>query len=76
MDGAPVLLFCPKPCCKLSFSGFLHSTVPYWNQCRLLICHYNRNTGNVAFYIFSCKTLNNLCKILVIIVICNEKQTN
>ena len=25
MDEAPVLLFCPKPCCKLSFSGFLPS---------------------------------------------------
>ena len=24
---APLL----KPCCKLSFSGFLPSTVPYWN---------------------------------------------
>ena len=31
MDGAPVLLHCPKTCCKLSFSGFLPLTVPYWN---------------------------------------------
>ena len=76
MDGAPVLLFCPKPCCKLSLSDFLPSTVPYWNYCRLLICHYNRNTLNVAFCIFSCKTFNNLYDELVIIVICNEKQTN
>ena len=62
MDGAPVLLFCPKPCCKLPFSGFLPSTVPYWNQYRLLICHYNRNTHNVAFCIFSCRKLPYVMK--------------
>ena len=25
MDGALALLYCPEPCCKLSFSGFLLS---------------------------------------------------
>ena len=29
MYGTPVLLYCPKPCCKLSFDGFLPSTVPF-----------------------------------------------
>ena len=27
MDGAPVFPYCPKACCKLSFSDFLPSTV-------------------------------------------------
>ena len=31
MCFTPVLLYCPKPCCKFSFNGFLPSTVPYWN---------------------------------------------
>ena len=31
MDFALVLLYCPKPCCELSFSGFSPSAVPYWN---------------------------------------------
>ena len=26
MDGAPILLYCPKPRCKLSLCGFLHSS--------------------------------------------------
>ena len=69
MDGAPALLYCPKLRCKLSFSDFLPSAVSYWN--------YDRNTHNVFFCIFSCRTLNNSYKLLVIIVIiCNEKQTN
>ena len=49
MNGAPVLLYCPKPCCKSPFNGFLPSAVPCWNQRGSLICHYNRNTHNVAF---------------------------
>ena len=76
MDDVPVLFYCPKPCCKLSFSGFLPSTVLCWNYCRSLICHYNRNTHNVAFCIFSCRIWNNFYKLLVLIVICNEKLTN
>ena len=70
------LLYCPKPSCKRLFSGFLLSTVPYWNYCISLICHYNRNTHNVAFYIFSCRTLNDFYKPLVIIVVFNDKQMN
>ena len=62
MAGASVLLFCPKPCCRLSFSGFLFLTIPNLNYCRSLICHYNRNTHNVAFCIFSCRTFNNFYK--------------
>ena len=38
---APVALFCPKPCCKLSFSGFSHSTVLCWNQCKSLIINHS-----------------------------------
>ena len=32
------------------------------------MCHYNPNTHNVTFCIFSCKNLNNFYKLLVIIV--------
>ena len=38
------------------------------------MCHYNRSTQNIACCIFSCRALNNFCKLLVIIVIYNEKQ--
>ena len=76
MDGVPVLLYCPKPCSKLSFSGFLPSAVSYWNLCNSLMRHYNLNTHNVAFCIFSCRTLSNSYKLLAIIVICNEKQNH
>ena len=38
------------------------------------MCHYNRNTHNVAFCIFSCRSSNNFYKLLVIIVTCNEKK--
>ena len=38
--------------------------------------HYNRNTRNVPFLIFSCRTLNNFHKLLVIIVISNENKRN
>ena len=75
MDGAPVLLYCQKPCCKLLFSDFLPSPGPYWNLCKSLKRHYNHNTHNIAFCIFSCKNLNNFYKLLII-VICNEKQIN
>ena len=27
----------------------LPSTVPYWNYCKSLICHYNPDTYSVAF---------------------------
>ena len=57
-------------------SGFSTSTVPYWNYYKLLKCHYNCNTHNVAFCIFSCRTLNNFCKLLVTVMTCNEKQTD
>ena len=66
MDGVLVSLFCPTLYCELSFSGVLPSIVPYWN--------YNRSTHNVAFCIFSCGTLNDLDKLLVVIFICNEKM--
>ena len=39
-----------------------------------MIYHYNRNANNVAFCIFSRRTLNNFCKLLVIIDICNENK--
>ena len=73
MDGALVLLFCPKPCCNY------HLVVSCPQQCHIGInvdywCHYNRNTHNVAFCIFSCRTLNNWYKLLVIIATWNEKQ--
>ena len=38
------------------------------------MCHYNRNAHNVAFHIFSYRTLNNFYKLLVIIVIDNENK--
>ena len=41
-----------------------------------MIYHYDWNTHNVTFWIFSCRTLNNFYQLLVIIVICNEEQTN
>ena len=63
MDGVPVLLYFRRPCYKLSFSGLFPSVVPYQNM-----CHYNCNTHNVAFCIFSCKTFNNFYKLLVIII--------
>ena len=66
MDGVLVSLFCPTLYCELSFSGVLPSIVSYWN--------YNRSTHNVAFCIFSCGTLNDLDKLLVVIFICNEKM--
>ena len=53
MDDASVLLYCPKPCSKLSFSCFLPSTVSYWNLYRLLLYYYNPNAHNLAFCIFS-----------------------
>ena len=40
------------------------------------MCHFNRNAHNVAFCIFSCRALNNFYELLVIIVICNEKQNH
>ena len=45
------------------------SNVDHW---RVIIIARHK----VAFCIFSCRTLNNFYKLLVIIVICNEKQTN
>ena len=36
----------------------------------------NLNTCNVTFCIFLCRTWNNFYNLLVMIVICNEKQTN
>ena len=69
-----ILLCCLKPCCKLSFNGFLPSTASCWNQCKSLMRHYNRNAHNVPFCIFSCRTLSNFCTLSVIIVICNQKQ--
>ena len=63
MDDVPVLLYCPKPCCKLLFSD-LPSTVPYWNYCQSFMCKYNRNAYNVTFCIFSCRALNNFYKLL------------
>ena len=40
------------------------------------MCHFNRNAHNVAFCVFSCRALNNFYELLVIIVICNEKQNH
>ena len=40
------------------------------------MCHFNRNTHNVAFCVFSCTILNNFNEQFVIIVICNEKQND
>ena len=37
---------------------------------------FNRNTRSVPFCIFSCRTLNNIYKLLVIIITCYEKQMN
>ena len=77
MDGAPALLYCPKPCCRLLFSGFYpQQFYPQHIGIHVDHCHYNSNTHNVAFCIFSFRTLNNLYKLLAIIVTCNEKQTN
>ena len=58
-----------------------HLVISYPQQCHTGVnvshgCHYNRNTHNVAFCIFSYITLNNFHKLLVIIVICNEKHMN
>ena len=56
-----------KSYCKLSFSGILPPTVPFWNQHKLLMCYYNLNIY-VGFYIFLCRTMNNLNKLLIIVV--------
>ena len=40
------------------------------------MCHFNRNAHNVAFCVFSCRALNIFYELLVIIVICNEKQNH
>ena len=76
MDRAPVFFYCLKLCCKLSFSAFLPSTVPHSNWSKSLTCHFNHNTHNITFCIFTCRTLKNFYKLLVMIVICNEKQMN
>ena len=68
-----------KPCRRLSFSDLLQSAVPYWNQCKLFMCHHNLNVHNVVFWIFWCRTLNNFNKLSVIIcqiIISNKKQTS
>ena len=61
-----------------------HLVVSYHQQCHIginvahwyvIIITYNI-AYNIAFWIFLCRTLNNFCKPLVVIVICNEKQTN
>ena len=61
INGASVLAYGPKPCCKLLFNGFLPSAVPYWNWCKLLTCYYNLSI-HIVFSIFSCRTLNNFDK--------------
>ena len=61
---------------KLSINGFLPSTEPYWNWYKLMMCHYNLKTHNVAYCIFWCGTMNSFYNRLFIIVMCNEKQMN
>ena len=75
MDGCRYVDFL-RTCCKLN-----SLVVFYPHQCHIGInvnywCHHNLSTHDDVFYIFLCRTLTTFYKLLVIIVICNKKQTN
>ena len=35
-------IYCSKSYCKLSFGGISPPAVPFWSQCKLLMCYYNQ----------------------------------
>ena len=74
MDGAPALLYYPKPYCKLLVSypqqWYTGINVNHWCVIKIAIHKF------VAFCIFSWKISKYFYKLLAITVICNGKQTN